>query len=483
MAKDLRPSRSNDHLNPEMARRFSPDFRNTSGSGLLDTLRGERLLAFPLLDEIERKVRADPHKQAELFFQQFAIPAGTGRGRKVGERTKDSYLYAVHWVIDRLRELNIPLQKLSQFGPKTARHILRLLDRGPYEASFRLSILTVMRRWLIWIGKVDALGSNGAVIAELDLDPSKWQRTANAKVPKTLRSKDVDIEVVLARMEAKCPVAAVQLAMQVFFGLRKKESLFLEPAKCDEGSHLLVYRGTKGGHERRIRIRTVQQRTWLERAKQLAALHPRKVLGVVPVLPWQKADRRFRTMCEAVGLTAKGEFHTTPHGLRHEYLCRLYEEIAGTLPPVEGGAPADPGRHAAAAQAIVDAAGHHDSSKANSYVGSYNALKRQCSREEKVMYERFQGDLVQSALSDACVSSLLLIGDAARGFVKADATTLVAYEPNDHGDSREIVKENTSSLVELLQSVIGTRVELAERTPQHLAAKHTLEIQVRRPAP
>jgi len=57
-------------------------------------------------------------------------------------------------------------------------------------------------------------------------------------MPKTLRSKGVDFEVVLARAERKCLVTAIQLAMQILFGCRKKESLFLKPIKSDENSHL-----------------------------------------------------------------------------------------------------------------------------------------------------------------------------------------------------------------------------------------------------
>lgn len=43
------------------------------------------------------------------------------------------------------------------------------------------------------------------------------------------------------------PAVAVQMELQIGFGLRLNESLQFEPFRCDSGNKILVYRGTKQG--------------------------------------------------------------------------------------------------------------------------------------------------------------------------------------------------------------------------------------------
>ncbi len=60
---------------------------------------------------------------------------------------------------------------------------------------------------------------------------------------------------------------------------------------------------------------------------------------------------------------------TSSHGLRHEYLQNLYEELAGTESPVRGGAPVDIDIDRFARSQIAEAAGHARFSVSSCYIG------------------------------------------------------------------------------------------------------------------
>jgi site-specific recombinase XerC len=471
----------------EVGTPFDDEPRRRSGHVLIADLKSERKLAFKdgLLDDIQRQYRNDPHRQVQNFFMRFKIPAGTGRVfkgngevRTVSEATKDSYLEIFHWILVQLSELGMPLRNMTEFGPKHVRHLLKKMVADEMSASRIQSVITKARRWCVWIGKAEAVPALSELVAELGLAAETGKRKYGASTPKTLRSKGIDFEVVLARAEKRCTTSAIQLGLQVLFGLRRKESMFLEPRKCVEGAFLHVRKGAKGGHERRIPIRTEQQRAWLERAKVEADKHPKKILSVRPIRSFKQAARHLNYVCEAIGLTGSGEFGTTPHGLRHEYLCRRYEEITGSLPPVEGGVPVDPDLHDKAAAEVIKEAGHHAPTKIQSYIGNYNEFAGAADRNVKALYARMTDPRVQSELRELGLTGLLLVGEAADGVVKADAITVCAYQTQDTVEAREFVEENYDSLIVLLQMLVGTRVEIVLRNAGHAASKHTLEIPI-----
>ena len=67
------------------------------------------------------------------------------------------------------------------------------------------------------------------------------------------------------------PYAALSLRLQERFGLRREESIKIIPAWADRGNHLVLKAPwTKGGREREIPIRTLEQRQLVDAAKALA---------------------------------------------------------------------------------------------------------------------------------------------------------------------------------------------------------------------
>jgi hypothetical protein len=63
----------------------------------------------------------------------------------------------------------------------------------------------------------------------------------------------------------------MSLRLQAAFGLRREESIKIEPAAADQGDRIVLKASwTKGGRRREIPIRNEEQRTLLDHAKRLA---------------------------------------------------------------------------------------------------------------------------------------------------------------------------------------------------------------------
>jgi len=123
------------------------------------------------------------------------------------------------------------------------------------------------------------------------------------------------------------PYTHLSLELQQAFGLRRKESIMMQPAWADRGDRLVLMAGwTKGKREREIPIRTAEQRRVLDKAKQLVgngSLIPKGTRYVEQL-------KRFETQCQKVGI-----HHV--HGLRHRYAQERYRELTGWQCPANGG--------------------------------------------------------------------------------------------------------------------------------------------------
>nr|WP_199724829.1 phage integrase N-terminal domain-containing protein [Noviherbaspirillum saxi] len=102
---------------------------------------------------------------------------------------------------------------------------------------------------------------------------------------------------------------AMSLQLQAAFGLRREESLKIQPGYADQGDVLLLKASwCKGGRPREIPIRTEEQRQLLDAAKALAdggSLIP-------PDQSYKAHLRQFRAQCEQAGI------HKV-HGHRHHF--------------------------------------------------------------------------------------------------------------------------------------------------------------------
>jgi hypothetical protein len=123
------------------------------------------------------------------------------------------------------------------------------------------------------------------------------------------------------------PYTRMSLQLQAAFGLRRAESIKIQPEWADRGNRLALKDSwTKGGRAREIPIRNQEQRQALEDAKRLA--------GRGSLIPadrnYVEQLRRFEFQCAHAGI------HRV-HGYRHQYAQTRYRELTGWAAPAAGG--------------------------------------------------------------------------------------------------------------------------------------------------
>lgn len=117
------------------------------------------------------------------------------------------------------------------------------------------------------------------------------------------------------------------LRLQVAFGLRRAESIKIQPTWADRGNQLVLKASwAKGGRAREIPTRNDVQRRELDAAKALAG----KGSLVTADRTYVEQPRRFEHQWATAGI------HRV-HGHRHQYAQVRYRELTGWAAPAAGG--------------------------------------------------------------------------------------------------------------------------------------------------
>lgn len=225
--------------------------------------------------------------------------------------------------------------------------------------------LSTWRQFCAWIGKPDLIPP----IEQLIADPQYHHRSQLAVKDKTWSGCGIDVAQKISEIAGTDPRVAMVMELMLVFSLRLKEASLLRPHAADQEVFLDIERGTKGGRRRVHKVTTAEERTVLERAKALVT-DPTGCL-----VPKDKTYKQWQDRVYYV-LKKHGVNHqqagTSTHGLRHEGLNRLYEEIAGAKSPVCGGQPGEviPATDRFARALVADVAGHSRSTKAGMYLGA-----------------------------------------------------------------------------------------------------------------
>jgi hypothetical protein len=117
------------------------------------------------------------------------------------------------------------------------------------------------------------------------------------------------------------------LELQQAFGLRREEAIKFQPGFADQGDHIALKASwTKGGKPREIPVRTDEQRSVLDRARQLA--------GNGSLIP---SSRNYRQQLRIYERHTANAGLSKMHGLRHAYAQQRYQELTGWPAPATGG--------------------------------------------------------------------------------------------------------------------------------------------------
>ena len=217
-------------------------------------------------------------------------------------------------VADQLQELGYRYMTAASLKPK---HVERLVERWHGEGLTPGTIknrMAGLRWWAERIGKQNILARDNSHYGIGDR-----QYVTNVSKARQLSGSELD--------RITDPYTAMSLRLQAAFGLRRAESIKIQPEWANRGNILALKDSwTKGGRYREIPIRNDEQRRVLDEAKALA--------GKGSLIPADRSFveqlRRFEHQCAAAGV------HRV-HGHRHQYAQLRYKELTGWQAPAAGG--------------------------------------------------------------------------------------------------------------------------------------------------
>lgn len=409
------------------------------------------------LARAQQRYKKNPKAQMAMFFGEFTLRAGTGRARPVSERTRSLYADELIRMLDELRELRAGVQDISEIGKSHAVKLIKHWGQRGQAASTIQNKISILRRFLTFIGKDTAVPKGEALKTWLNQQGVTTPVTRQ-NIPTESKAWDensVDLHKVLAELSKESAITAMQLEVQAAFGLRMKESIQLNPQAADCGTFLRVVHGTKGGLPRDVDfdddpVMREWQRDVLERAKLYASQNRRGTLSVQGKrLDQSKAH--FYYQCRKVGIT-RDQLGVTAHGLRHQYAARRYARLSGMGAPVTKSAPlqvTDEVRSAdlAAREQVSRELGHFRPSITQAYTGSLPMMEKGRRQRIKDWLQRTEyNSEFQSAIKQAGVVSAWMGGRFAMG-LEVDANEkfrLIVQTANRQpldNDSRFMLKQ------------------------------------------
>lgn len=138
------------------------------------------------------------------------------------------------------------------------------------------------------------------------------------------KARDLDLKSLSGVSD---PYVRISLRLQQVFGLRREESIKFTPTFADRGDRVVLKPSwTKGGRQREILMRNLEQRQVLAEARGLAGRG-----SLIPSgLSYVQQLKRYEDQTAKAGIDKA-------HGLRHAYAQRRYLELTGRASPAAGG--------------------------------------------------------------------------------------------------------------------------------------------------
>ena len=225
---------------------------------------------------------------------------------------------------DRERTLDLIADQLLAMGYRhmhamslKPKHVEALAERWQAESLSAGTVknrMATLRWWAEKVGKENVIAKDNAHYGIADR-----QYVTNVSKARELTAADLK--------KVSDPYSRISLKLQAAFGLRRAESIKIQPTWADRGDRLVLKASwTKGGRAREIPIRTDEQRRVLDEAKAFVGSR-----SLIPVsLRYVDQLQCFRYQCDKAGID-----HV--HGHRHAYAQARYRELTGWNAPAAGG--------------------------------------------------------------------------------------------------------------------------------------------------
>jgi integrase len=316
-------------------------------------------------------------------------------GHRAGRRKVGSGVLSLRTQEAREEELIISFRQINNLGFKLEsvyglreKHVsalVKALEHGKYSASTIQNRLSHLRWLCTQIGKAGMI-KPAHVYAE---SPLSVKLVTNAEKDHSWRAAGLIPERMILLIESEDRYVAMQLRLCMVFMLRRRESIMFRPHIADRGDHIIVEEGTKGGRVRAVPVTTSKQRQVLDQAKQFVGNAKLAHMGD-PNKTLKQNIARFAYVLRKFGLS-RDQLGVTAHGLRHEGLGDMFEELAGVPAPVRVNDPAavlagaDKNRVEFAQKMVAEAAGHSRLAISGAYIGSLTGrnLKKILERKQE----------------------------------------------------------------------------------------------------
>ncbi len=287
-------------------------------------------------------------------------------GKAVGFATQSARQETLWRGFKELHALKYHLNDVREFKERHIRALANAWENRGLSASTIQNRISVFRTFSEWIGKRGMiLGSENYV-----KNPENVKRHCVAQTDKTWSGQEKNLTDILIALRTQGQHVAMQLELQRAFGLRMREAALLKIHTADKGVYLAVNWGTKGGRDRVIPIETDYQRDVLQRAKTLI-INKRNSL-IPETYNFKQWKNHYYYVCHQHSISRKDG--VTSHGLRHERLNEIYQNITGKTSPIK--AKDDKENYAEnlqldqiARQEVAEVAGHSRPSIAGAYIG------------------------------------------------------------------------------------------------------------------
>ena len=217
-------------------------------------------------------------------------------------------------IANQLHALGYKHMQARSLKPKHVDALVSLWkDQGLSIGTFK-NRLSALRWWARKVGKDDIIPKDNDA---LDIG----RRSQVGMESKAWELNEAQLEKI------SDPYVRLSLRLQAAFGLRREEAIKFRPNYAIKDDHIrLKASWTKGGRTRTVPIRIDEQRQLLEAVRKLA----RGGALIPPNKNYEEQLHRYERQVRTAGIK-------NPHGLRHAYAQRRYEELTGWKSPLAGG--------------------------------------------------------------------------------------------------------------------------------------------------
>ncbi len=247
------------------------------------------------------------------------------RAKPVSEATKSHRFIECRAMAHDLHNLGYRLTLPTHIRQKHVKALTRYWEsRKDLKSASVLQKVSILRTFLGWMDKQGVMENMSP--ADLFANPERMKRDYVAKEDKSWDTKTNPIELIGA-VRQKNKFVADQLMLSYLFGMRAKETWLFRPRKdyIPQENIIHVRRGTKGGRPRTVPISSEAQRAFLEElVSRTHHVEDSMTPRTTPVKAWKS---KYYRITRSFGISrAEG---MTPHGLRHGYAHKIYQEVSG----------------------------------------------------------------------------------------------------------------------------------------------------------